>query len=77
MVSRVKSQGKTYRQTYSVEKVSEGGIGQTQAMRDIKQAFPGVDVRKGYSPYVGQSGMDVTATEAQHRKIEDMLFGAV
>ena len=59
--------------TYSLRKVHEGGgISQKEAMVVAKQL--GAEVRKSYSPYVGDYGIDVTASKAVHRKLEKEYY---
>jgi len=57
--------------TFSVYKTSEGGPGQTHSMFLLKEAK--IPVRRGYSPYVGQVGIEVPSTFA--RRAELILFG--
>jgi hypothetical protein len=35
----------------------------------------GLEARKGYSPYVGHSGIEIYGTTKQHGKAAKILFG--
>lgn len=59
--------------TFSVLKASEGGIGQKGAIESLKAA--GIPSRRGYSPYVGQTGVEVP--KQFEAKADDILFGPV
>ncbi len=59
-------------QTFCVLKTSEGGMGQKQAILLLKEK--GYQARKGYSPYVGQSGVEVFITEKEIDIVSDILF---
>ena len=48
-------------QLFSVDKVSEGGMGQKEALRLLKEA--GIEAHPDYSPFVGQSGLKVIGTQ--------------
>ncbi len=63
------------KETYSVEKKSEGGrISQKDAIKEIKRMVSG-SVKACHSIYVGHYGLQVVATEAEHEKVNDFLFG--
>lgn len=55
---------------FSVHKATEGGIGY-YAMESLKDA--GIPCRKGYSPFVGQVGIDVP--KKFEKKASKILFG--
>jgi len=59
--------------TFSVMKVSEGGMGQKEAIRLLTDA--GITATRGYSPYVGQSGVTVTGSQADIDRAETILYG--
>lgn len=62
------------KQLYSCLKVSEGGpVSQKEAIKSIKAM--GATVLPAYSCYVGHFGLEVEATEKQHKEIEEYLFG--
>lgn len=59
---------------FSVYKVSEGGLGQKQAIQMLKDA--GIKARPCHSPYVGQTGVEIlTVNKRIVRKAERILFG--
>jgi hypothetical protein len=60
-------------QLFSVDKVSEGGMGQKEAIRRLKEA--GIDCAPGHTPYVGQSGVRVFGTQTEIDQAETILFG--
>lgn len=57
----------------SVMKVSEGGIGQVQAIRFLKEK--GIKAERGYSPYVGQSGVRVFGGKRVQERAKRLLWG--
>lgn len=59
--------------TFSVEKACEGGMGQKAAMALLRDA--GIPSRRGYSPYVGQTGVEVP--KQYEAKANDILFGPI
>jgi hypothetical protein len=60
---------------FSVTKVSEGGMGQRWAMQLLKDA--GIKAEKAYSPYVGQTAVQVkTRNKRLRRRIERILYGS-
>ena len=58
---------------YNVLKVAEGGIGQREAIAIAKQYGATKAVGQS-SGYVGQTALAVTASERNHRRIEDALY---
>ena len=58
---------------FSVTKVNEGGMGQVQAIRLLKEH--GIKAERDYSPYVGQSGVLVKGTTRQILKASRLLHG--
>ena len=53
---------------FSVDKFAEGGAGQKYHMERLREA--GIPRRRGYSCYVGQSGIEVPrASEKQAEKV--------
>lgn len=59
---------------YNVHKVSEGGIGQREALRIAKEAGA-TKVWPDTSIYVGQTAVLVQADKRTHRRIERELYG--
>ena len=59
-------------QTYHVLKATEGGIGQKQALADLKNL--GIKAVGSTSCYVGHTAVVVTGTKEQHKKVSDLLF---
>lgn len=59
--------------TYSIEKTTEGGRWTQKESLAIAKAF-GATARRGYSPYVGQYGIEVTATKKMHEQLSQALF---
>lgn len=59
--------------TYCVDKASEGGIGQRQALLMLKDA--NLKCRPGYSPYVGLTGVEVDGNKKDQLKARRILFG--
>jgi len=59
--------------TYSVYKTCEGGMGQKTAIEFLKAN--GLKAKPGYSPYVGQVGVEVTGNKRDHKKASKILFG--
>jgi hypothetical protein len=59
---------------YSIEKVAEGGRWtQKEALALAKENGASRAVRS-YSPYVGQYGIEVTATPEVHEKLSKIYF---
>ena len=58
--------------TFSVTKVSDGGMGVKLAKQLLNEA--GISTRHGCSPYVGQSGIMVPGTKKIMRKAERILY---
>ena len=57
---------------YHVLKATEGGIGQKQALADLKNL--GIKAVGSTSCYVGHTAVVVTGTKEQHKKVSDLLF---
>jgi hypothetical protein len=58
---------------YSVLKFNEGGAGQVMKMAQLKAA--GIECKRAYSPYIGQSGIEVFGNARVQRRAEKILFG--
>jgi polyribonucleotide nucleotidyltransferase len=59
-------------QTYHVLKATEGGLGQRQALLELKEL--GIKAVGSTSCYVGHTAVIVTGTKEQHKKVVDLLF---
>jgi len=59
-------------QTYHILKATEGGLGQRQALLEIKEL--GIKAVGSTSCYVGHTAVVVTGTKEQHKKVSDLLF---
>ena len=57
---------------FSVLKAGEGGIGQAQGMRLLRDA--GIQCRAAYSPYVGHTGIQVLQGTSTN-KVSKILWG--
>lgn len=57
------------RHSFSVSKVTEGGRGVVQYIRDLKDA--GIRAKQSHSPYVGQSGLVIEMGKI--REAEDII----
>lgn len=58
---------------YSVLKANEGGAGQVEKLRQLKAA--GIEAKRDYSPYVGQSGILVYGGQRVQKRASKILFG--
>jgi hypothetical protein len=59
-------------QAYSILKASEGGAGQAEKLRQLKAA--GIEAKRDYSPYVGQSGILVYGGKRVQARASRILF---
>lgn len=60
-------------QIFSVDKATEGGIGQKGGMEMLKAAK--IKCQRAHSPYVGQTGILVIGTQEDIDKADEILFG--
>jgi hypothetical protein len=58
---------------FSVYKVSEGGIGQREAIRLLREKK--IKAERAYSPYIGQTGIKVMGTRRQIKRAESIIYG--
>jgi len=58
---------------YCILKYNEGGAGQVSKMHQLKYA--GIECKRGYSPYVGLSGIEVFGNARVQKRAEKILFG--
>ena len=59
--------------TFSIYKASEGGFGQRLALELLKGE--GIDARPAYSPYVGQTAVEVFGGKRAVKRAEQILYG--
>ena len=66
-----------FKQIYHILKASEGGLGQKQALFDLKEL--GIKAKGTTSCYVGHTAIQVIdpITEEQHEQIQALLWGKV
>lgn len=63
-----------YLERFSVLKATEGGPGAKEKIRQLKAA--GIRARQCYTPYVGQSGIEVVSNRRRDiRRANRIIFG--